>query len=42
MKGELRKAWGYQGNNMALPVANLEAALPFYEQGHGLPGAVSE
>jgi lactoylglutathione lyase len=32
MKGELRKVWGYQGNNMALPVANLEAALPFYEQ----------
>lgn len=31
-KGELKKAWGYQGNNMALPVANLEAALPFYEQ----------
>jgi lactoylglutathione lyase len=32
MKGELKKAWRYQGNNMALPVANLEAALPFYAQ----------
>ena len=32
MKGELKKAWRYQGHNMALPVANLEAALPFYAQ----------
>ena len=31
MKGELKYAWGYQGNNMNLPVVNLEAAIPFYE-----------
>ena len=27
----LEKAFGYQGNNMDLPVADLDAALPFYE-----------
>ncbi len=27
----LQKAWGYQGNNMHLPVQDLAAALPFYE-----------
>ena len=27
----LTKAFGYQGNNMALPVADLSVALPFYE-----------
>lgn len=32
MKGELKNAWGYQGNNMNLPVTNVEAAIPFYEQ----------
>jgi catechol 2,3-dioxygenase-like lactoylglutathione lyase family enzyme len=32
MKSELKKAWGYQGNNMALPVANVDAAIPFYER----------
>ena len=31
MKAELKTAWGYQGNNMSLPVENLEAAIPFYE-----------
>jgi len=31
MKAEFKTAWGYQGNNMSLPVANLEAAIPFYE-----------
>jgi catechol 2,3-dioxygenase-like lactoylglutathione lyase family enzyme len=31
MKAEFRSAWGYQGNNMSLPVENLEAAIPFYE-----------
>jgi catechol 2,3-dioxygenase-like lactoylglutathione lyase family enzyme len=31
MKAEFKNAWGYQGNNMNLPVANLEAAIPFYE-----------
>src|SRR5262245_945403 len=32
MKAELKTAWGYQGNNMSLPVENLEAAIPFYEK----------
>jgi catechol 2,3-dioxygenase-like lactoylglutathione lyase family enzyme len=27
----IEKAWGYQGNNMNLPVRDLSAALPFYE-----------
>jgi lactoylglutathione lyase len=27
----LEGAWGYQGDNMNLPVANLAAAVPFYE-----------
>ena len=31
MTAEFKTAWGYQGNNMALPVADLEAAIPFYE-----------
>lgn len=31
MKGTLEKAFGYQGDNMNLPVADVEAALPFYE-----------
>ncbi len=31
MKGELKNAWGYQGNNLNLPVADVEAAIPFYE-----------
>ena len=31
MKGTLEKAFGYQGDNMNLPVLDLEAALPFYE-----------
>jgi len=31
MKAELKNAWGYQGDNMNLPVGNLEAAIPFYE-----------
>jgi lactoylglutathione lyase len=29
---EFKTAWGYQGNNMALPVPDLEAAIPFYEK----------
>ena len=32
MRGTLEKAWGYQGDNMNLPVANVDAAVPFYEQ----------
>ena len=31
MKGSLEKAFGYQGDNMNLPVGDLSAALPFYE-----------
>src|SRR5688572_10868308 len=31
MRAEFKNAWGYQGNNMNLPVANLDAAIPFYE-----------
>ena len=31
MKAELKSAWGYQGNNMNLPVESLDAAIPFYE-----------
>jgi catechol 2,3-dioxygenase-like lactoylglutathione lyase family enzyme len=31
MKAMLQKAWGYQGDNMHLPVRDLETALPFYE-----------
>src|SRR6266480_6905808 len=29
--GALEKAFGYQGNNMNLPVRDLTAAVPFYE-----------
>lgn len=31
MKAMLEKAFGYQGDNMNLPVADVSAALPFYE-----------
>ena len=31
MQATLEKAFGYQGDNMSLPVADLAAALPFYE-----------
>jgi lactoylglutathione lyase len=31
MKAMFEKAWGYQGDNMNLPVRDLAAALPFYE-----------
>src|SRR5215510_10289977 len=31
MKPTLEKAFGYQGDNMNLPVRDLAAALPFYE-----------
>jgi lactoylglutathione lyase len=31
VKAVLEKASGYQGDNMNLPVPDLEAALPFYE-----------
>jgi catechol 2,3-dioxygenase-like lactoylglutathione lyase family enzyme len=31
VKGTLDKAFGYQGNTLSLPVPDLAAALPFYE-----------
>ena len=31
MSAALEKAFGYKGDNMNLPVADLAAALPFYE-----------
>ena len=31
VKGTLQKAFGYQGDNMHLPVRDLAAAVPFYE-----------
>jgi catechol 2,3-dioxygenase-like lactoylglutathione lyase family enzyme len=31
VKATLEKVGGYQGDNMRLPVPDLEAALPFYE-----------
>jgi lactoylglutathione lyase len=31
MQARLEKAFGYQGNNMTLPVRDLESAVPFYE-----------
>jgi lactoylglutathione lyase len=32
VKATLEKAWGYQGDNMRLPVEELAEALPFYEK----------
>jgi lactoylglutathione lyase len=32
VKATLEKAWGYRGDNMSLPVLDLEVALPFYEK----------
>jgi catechol 2,3-dioxygenase-like lactoylglutathione lyase family enzyme len=31
MKAEFKNAWGYKGDNMNLPVADVETAIPFYE-----------
>ena len=31
MKASLDKAFGYQGDNMNLPVADVASAVPFYE-----------
>ena len=31
MKAKFETAWGYQGDNMNLPVANVDEAVPFYE-----------
>lgn len=35
MNAKFKNAWGYQGNELELPVADLEAALPFYEKVFG-------
>lgn len=32
MKAEFKNAWGYQGDNLNLPVADVDAAVPFYER----------
>ena len=32
MKAALMNAWGYQGDNLNLPVVDVDAALPFYER----------
>lgn len=32
MSGRLERAFGYQGNAMALPVGSVDAAVPFYER----------
>lgn len=32
MKGTLEFAFGYQGDAMALPVADVDTAVPFYER----------
>ncbi len=31
LKAKLLNAWGYQGNNLALPVEKVEASISFYE-----------
>src|SRR5688500_2752803 len=31
-EAKFKNAWGYQGDNMNLPVADLESAVPFYER----------
>ena len=35
MNAKFKNAWGYLGDKMNLPVADLEAALPFYEKVFG-------
>ena len=32
MAAQFEKAWGYQGDAMALPVADVDQAVPFYER----------
>lgn len=32
MKGTLERAFGYRGDAMALPVPDVDAAIPFYER----------
>src|SRR5262245_1007860 len=35
MTAKLQSAWGYQGDPMNLPVANVDEAVPFYESVFG-------
>jgi catechol 2,3-dioxygenase-like lactoylglutathione lyase family enzyme len=35
VNGQFRRAAGYQGDALNLPVANVDEALPFYEQNLG-------
>jgi lactoylglutathione lyase len=35
MSATLEKAFGYQGNNLNLPVADVDASVPFYETALG-------
>ena len=35
-KAVFKKAWGYQGNALTLPVINIEIAIPYYEKLFGL------
>ena len=30
-KARIKSAWGYQGDAMSLPVADVDSAIPFYE-----------
>ena len=32
MTAQLKTAWGYQGNNMELPVESVDTSIPFYEK----------
>ena len=42
MKVELRNAWGYQGNNMNLPVGEPRGGHPILRNGNGFSGSVAE
>ena len=35
-KAVFKKAWGYQGDQLNLPVVNIEIAIPYYEKLFGL------
>ena len=32
MRAQFKNAWGYKGDNLNLPVPNLDDAIPFYER----------
>jgi lactoylglutathione lyase len=32
MRAQFKNAWGYKGDNLSLPVPNLDDAIPFYER----------